>query len=226
MVVERAVSEWLEAVRSGDEKRLRGAYAATFLRGGGKRTGKEDEIRKRVAETARAEAVEFLIKGEGSRLDVSFSLFREFDGGSELAPFRVRLGMVMEGQSAKITSEALEAGDLSKSGNNRGAVQGEGAAGDGSFGGGLSEMMLGRWLASDGKGMMTLVFEEGGRFTRRRLGGAGKGDSGSVGAWSVRGDLVLVDFGRGEEERRLTPAKGGRFKLEGAGGVLFLEKQR
>ncbi len=73
---------------------------------------------------------------------------------------------------------------------------------------------------------MTLVFEEEGRVIRKRLGSAGKGDSGGSGAWTVRDGVLMVDLGKGEEERKLTPLKGGRFKLEGRGGVLFVEKQR
>jgi hypothetical protein len=74
--------------------------------------------------------------------------------------------------------------------------------------------------------MMSLVFEEGGRVTRKRIGSAGKGDSGASGDWAVRDGVLVLDLGKGEEERKLTPTKGGRFKLEGRGGVLFLEKQR
>ena len=157
------------------------------------------------------------------------SLARGVGVSEESDALQVKLGMLMEGKSLKIFSESVGGVPSERSEGDKGADsrvvsskrdEPRDAESD------LSQLMVGRWLASEGKGMMSLVFEEGGRVTRKRIGSAGKGDSGASGAWAVRDGVLVLDLGKGEEERKLTPTKGGRFKLEGRGGVLFLEKQK
>lgn len=228
LVVERVVEEWLLAVRSSDEKRLRRVYSAGFARGSATRA-RGDDVMHRVASLGVAEAVSFSIKEEGRRLDVAFSLVRVPPDGGDSESLRVRLGMVREGDILKISSETLERRDsekneIGKGGGEHPSTMKVGESHD--SGSALSRLMVGRWWASDGKGMMTLVFEDAGRFICKRLGVAGRGDPGFSGTWTVRNDLLVVDLGNGEEERKLTPSKGGRYKLEGPGGVLFIEKQR
>lgn len=229
LLVERAVAEWLEAVRGGDEKRLRAAYSSRFLRSKGSRVGRLDTALGRIARLGASEATGFSVKEEGGKLDVLFSLARGVGVSEESDALQVKLGMLMEGKSLKIFSESVGGVPSERSEGDKGADsrvvsskrdEPRDAESD------LSQLMVGRWLASDGKGMMSLVFEEGGRVTRKRIGSAGKGDSGASGAWAVRDGVLVLDLGKGEEERKLTPTKGGRFKLEGRGGVLFLEKQR
>jgi hypothetical protein len=229
LMVERAVAEWLAAVRAGDEKRVRGAYSSGFLRANGRRAGKLEGGLGRIARFGDGEATGFSVREEGGRLEVAFSLIRAESGSGDAEPLRVKLGMLVEGASMKISSESVEGGDLRKAVEEKGAAQVVGAAVSDASGDPKSELgqlLIGRWLASDGKGMMTLVFEQEGRVFRKRLGASGKGDPGAYGAWAVRDGVLTVDLGKGEEERKLTPLKGGRFKLEGRGGVLFVEKQR
>ncbi len=229
LLVERAVVEWLEAVRGSDEKRLRAVYSSRFLRAKGSRVGRLDAGLGRIARLGASEATGFSVKEEGGKLDVVFSLARGVGVSEESDALQVKLGMLMEGKSLKIFSESVGGVPSEHSEGDKGTAsrvvsskwdEPRDAGSD------LSQLMVGRWLASDGKGMMSLVFEEGGRVTRKRIGSAGKGDSGASGAWAVRDGVLVLDLGKGEEERKLTPTKGGRFKLEGRGGVLFLEKQR
>jgi hypothetical protein len=226
--IERTVMEWLVAVRGGDEKRLAQVYSSGFLRTAGRRGAKREGVPKAVASFGGGEAVNFSITESGGKLAVAFSLFREVETGAERERLIVTLGMLMEGGRWRVSSESVGEGGTPKEGAPNGASREatakvtDAATSESD----LVGLMRGRWLASDGKGMMTLAFEDEGRLVIKRLGALGKGNSATASAWSVKGDVVLVDLGKGEEERRLVPVKGGKFKFQGSGGLLFLEKQR
>jgi hypothetical protein len=243
LLVEQLVDDWSSCRLSQDEGKLRMLYHPSFLAVGGKRKGTTgtEWFKKAVLDRSLVEgriARKFEIREEGGGYDVSFQMFAGKVELGNASPLRVRMRLASDSGGLKILSEVMEteggevvtenrsvAGDavsrqvstdsMSKVGEKRGGGDLE-----------IGQVMVGKWMASDGKRITMMVFEEGGQVKVSQAALKGRPAGEQNGTWREESGRLVLDVGNGPETYAVSPAKSGRYRLTGRSGMIYLQKQR